>query len=402
MATKTKKKASTAESKSSAASSKTSATKASVKRSAEAVEGFPSYCSVPIVPKKAPTIRMSPSRLELVLGLKDKWANGTTLHYFFFDKPTDGRHVRFTDGSTMFRTWRTGKAEMDVVRRAFKVWMDVGIGLRFVEVDQREDAEIRIGFERDDGAWSFLGREIIDLGLGVNERTMNFGWDLTRSPQEIDTAVHEIGHTLGFEHEHQNPIGGIEWDVEAVVAALAQPPNEWNREKTFHNIIRKISPDTIQASEWDPNSVMHYPFEPGLILKPEQFRLSGITPAGGLSERDKTWVKEFYPPIPDSAMVPLKPAESTKLDLAPGEQKNFSIEPTGTRSYKFQSFGPSDLVMVLFEQDGKELKYVAGNDDSGTDENASLEQKLFSGRRYVLRVRLTHAERPDETAIMMW
>ena len=31
---------------------------------------------------------------------------------------------------------------------------------------------------------------------------MNFGWDLTQ-PGEIDTALHEIGHTIGFPHEHQ-------------------------------------------------------------------------------------------------------------------------------------------------------------------------------------------------------
>ena len=54
---------------------------------------------------------------------------------------------------------------------------------------------------------------------------MNFGWDLTQ-PGEIDTAIHEIGHTLGFPHEHQNPHAGIVWDEEAVYAALAQPPNQ--------------------------------------------------------------------------------------------------------------------------------------------------------------------------------
>jgi hypothetical protein len=364
--------------------------------------GFPSYCSMPIVPPKQRSAHMHPGRLELIVMLEDKWVNGTTLHYYFFDKTTDGRTVQFTDGSTEFRRWRTSKAEMDVVRAAFKVWTDVGIGITFEEVSKREDAEIRIGFERGDGAWSFVGRDIIDLNLGVNERTMNFGWDLTRSARELDTAVHEIGHTLGFPHEHQNPIAGIEWDEEAVFAALAAPPNSWNREKTFHNIIRKISPDAVQGSEWDPNSVMHYPFGPGLINKPAQFRATGITPAGGLSTRDRAWVKSFYPPLGPAAIQKLQPAQSTKLDILPGGQKNFSIEPSGTRPYKFQTFGPSDVVMVLFEQDGNELRYLAGNDDSGTDTNATFKQKLFSGRKYVLRARLMHSERPDETAIMMW
>lgn len=365
-------------------------------------EGFPSYCAMPIVPPKVRSGNMHPGRLELIIVLQDKWVNGTTLHYYFFDKMTDGRTVQFTDGSTEFRKWRTRKAEMDVVRKAFKTWTDVGIGIKFEEVSSREDAEIRIGFERGDGAWSFVGRDIIDLNLGKSERTMNFGWDLTRRPQELDTAIHEIGHTLGFPHEHQNPIAGIQWDEEAVFAALAAPPNNWKRETTFHNIIRKIEPDKVQGSEWDPDSVMHYAFGPGLIKSPPQFAATGITPAGGLSVRDRAWVRNFYPALADSGMEALKPASSTLLYLKPGEQKNFRIKPDSTRKYQFQTFGPSDTVMVLFEQDGKELRYVAGADDSGTETNGSLDQRLFSGREYVLRVRLTHAERPNETAIMMW
>jgi len=39
----------------------------------------------------------------------------------------------------------------------------------------------------------------------------------------LDTAVHEIGHSLGFPHEYQNPKAGIVWNEEAVYAALGQP-----------------------------------------------------------------------------------------------------------------------------------------------------------------------------------
>jgi hypothetical protein len=381
---------------------KATRTAAAAKKDARSKSDFPSYCSIPLVPPKPMSAHMHPGRLELIVVLLKKWVNGTTLHYYFFDKQSDGSTVRLTDGSSQFRKWRTSKAEMDVVRNAFNVWTKVGIGIKFEEVSNREEAEIRIGFERGDGAWSYVGRDIIDIGLGVNERTMNFGWDLTSDPQELDTAIHEIGHTLGFPHEHQNPIAGIEWDEEAVYAALASPPNSWSRETTFHNIIRKISPDTVQGSEWDANSVMHYPFGPGLIKSPAQFNSAGISPAGGLSARDKTWVQTFYPAASDGAMQALKPAESVKLSLSPGGQKNFLIKPDATRKFTFRTFGASDTVMVLFEQVGKDLRYVAGEDDSGTDTNGSLDQKLFSGREYVLRVRLVHAERPDETAIMMW
>jgi hypothetical protein len=68
-----------------------------------------------------------------------------------------------------------------------------------------------------------------------------------------DTALHGIGHTLGLPHEHQNPNAGIVWDEETVYTSLGGPPNNWPREKTQWNILRKIEPDTVQGSYWDPD-----------------------------------------------------------------------------------------------------------------------------------------------------
>lgn len=362
---------------------------------------FPDYCFIPkvIEPKLDPN--MSLRRLELIVGTAKKWVNGTILHYYFFNENNDGQTVTFTDGSTEWRSWKTSDKEKNVVRKAFQHWMDLDIGIKFEEVNSRDEAEIRIGFQKGDGAWSYLGRDIIDLDISPNDRTMNFGWDLTRRVQEIDTAIHEIGHSLGFPHEHQNPFAGIIWDEEAVYTALAQPPNSWDRDKTFHNIIRKLIPDSVQGSEWDPNSVMHYPFGANMIIKPEEFK-NGITPAGGLSARDKVWVQTFYPPLDDSNLPELKPVESIKLGLTPGEQKDFAIKPTATRNYNIQTFGISDTVIVLFEKDGDNLRFISGDDDSGTDSNAFLNEKLFSGKSYVLRVRLYYADRAGETAVMIW
>ena len=85
-----------------------------------------------------------------------KWVNGTTLHYFFFNKPSDGENVRMSDGTTRFFPWATTVEETDIVRVAFKKWKDIGIGLEFKEVGTREEADIRIGFMRGDGAWSYI------------------------------------------------------------------------------------------------------------------------------------------------------------------------------------------------------------------------------------------------------
>lgn len=356
------------------------------------------YCSLPPVRERVFEPGVTPDRTSLILVSEKKWVNGTVLRYYFFDKETDGQTVFFTDGTSEWRTWTTSNAEKAVVRQAFEVWKQVGIGLEFKEVNSRDEAEIRIGFLRGDGAWSYIGRDI--LNIGRDQRTMNFGWDLTRQPDEIDTAVHEIGHTLGFPHEHQNPNAGIIWDEDAVYAALAKPPNRWDRSKTFYNIIRKIEPDTVQGSNWDPNSIMHYPFGPGMINEPAQYR-NGLSPAGHLSERDKTWVKTFYPPL-EADYPELKLFRSVRLKFAPGHQGNFTINPKFTRYYNMRTFGTSDTVMVLFEDEDGELRYRTGDDDSGKDRNASIRVKLIKGHKYILRIRLYYAERSGETAVMIW
>lgn len=353
-----------------------------------------SYCSLPQIPEREFGPDVGPDRAGLIRRSALKWVNGTVLHYYFFDRPTDGRTV---DGE--WQPWTTSTEEKDVVRQAFDIWKDVGIGLEFEEVNSRVEAEIRIGFERDDGAWSVIGRDV--FRVGTDERTMNFGWDLTRHESEVDTAVHEIGHTVGFPHEHQNPHAGIVWDEEAVYADLAGPPNFWGRDKTYYNIIRKINPDTVQGSSWDPDSIMHYSFDPGLIKEPEQYR-TGLEPAAGLSERDREWVKSFYPLLTDHDYTELEPYHSVQLAIAPGEQKNFIIEPHDTRYYEIRTFGVSDTVLVLFEDENGEPRYVTADDDSGENYNSYIRVKLFSGRTYILRIRLYYSDVSGEPTIMVW
>ena len=348
------------------------------------------FCGLREGPPRQFSPEVGGERVRLIVAHARKWVNGTPLKFAFFEN------------RPAFAKWTGSEALRSQVRKAFKKWTDLGIGLTFQEVADRGAAEIRIGFEAGDGHWSYVGRDV--LGEGVDDRTMNL--DPTDGIQSgdygVDVACHELGHTLGFPHEHQNPNAGIVWNEEAVYAALAKPPNNWTREQTFHNIIRKIAPDQVQGSSWDADSVMHYPFEAGLILQPERYR-AGLSPAGGLSARDKEWVRTFYPPLKpaDHKNLPLLMAE--RLTIAAGEQRNFLLKPTITRNYEMRTFGTSDTVMVLFlrDPDGKE-SYLTADDDSGEQRNASLKRRLLGGRTYVLRVRLYYTADSGETSLMWW
>ena len=229
---------------------------------------------------------------------------------------------------------------------------------------------------------------------------MNFGWDLTRPASEVDTAVHEIGHTLGFRHEHQNPNLNLVWDEDAVIRELGDPPNNWPEDVTRRNILRRIPQDSVEGTRWDPDSIMHYPFGPGLILEPAQYR-RGIDPAPGLSAKDIAQVREFYPSL-QAVQPQLRPYDAERLSISAGQQVNFGIVAPTSREYRFRTFGDSDTVMVLFEDDDGNQHYIKGDDDSGSDRNASFQVRLIKGRHYVLRLRLYYKFSSGDTVLLMW
>ncbi len=343
-------------------------------------------CALPPVPERTLPPGINPFRASLIIVNGRKWVNGTHLHYYFFDQGAPA-------------AWIGAAAQREVVRRAFKAWKDLNIGLEFSEVTNPADAEIRIGFDRSDGSWSYVGRDVIDQAPDPNERTMNFGWDLT-TPYGWVTALHEIGHTLGLPHEHQNPNAGIVWNEQAVLDYFRGPPNNWPDSTIHWNILRKLNLAEVSGSTWDPASVMEYAFPAGLIEQPSAFR-GGVPVATGQSPGGIEVIRGVDPALAPAADPELLPFESRRLALAPGQQANFRIKPAMSRRYTMQTFGTSDSVMVLFEKRGGELEYLAGDDDGGEDRNALIRYRLDRNKEYVLRLRLYFAQMAGEMAVML-
>ena len=253
-----------------------------------------------------------------------------------------------------------------------------------------------------DGSWSYLGRDILEEY--DDPRTMNFGWDIAVRDQHngIDTALHEIGHALGFPHEHQNPFAGIVWNKAAVYKSLAAPPNEWSKSETDNNIISKLDKKEVNGSHWDPDSIMHYPFEKGLIKRPAEYVSKDLEPAGGLSAQDIKYALSFYPTQNVKKDIRVTAMSSYAIDVENCEQQNYLFTPSQTKTYTIQTIGALDTVMVVNEKlKGGEIKYICGDDNSGTDNNALVTARLSKGKTYIIKVKVYYKKPKAETALMI-
>ena len=58
--------------------------------------------------------------------------------------------------------------------------------------------------------------------------------------------------------------------------------------------------------------------------------------------------------------------------------------------------------MVLNEKlPGDKLKYVAGDDNSGTDNNALISATLSKGKTYIIKVKVYYKKPDEKTALMI-
>lgn len=286
-----------------------------------------------------------PSPLSLALITGKKWKNGRSLSVYFMD----GHPSVQAKVEEFSRKWAP----------------HANIKLNFVE---DPNADIRISFAQE-GSWSYLGTD--NLAIPKNQPTMNYGWfNPGTSDEEFErTTVHEFGHCLGCIHEHQHPAAGINWNKEAVYDTMEDAG--WTREQVDHNLFRKYDRDLTNFGEYDRHSIMHYSIPNAWTL--DDFEIGWNTQ---LSEKDKAFIKTCYPNT-----VP--PTHKLKVDGPPvedsigkhGEEDVFEFKITEPGTYKLQTEGQTDVVMVLLGPNDK-TTLIDQDDDSGKGLNAQIVAEL--------------------------
>ena len=291
------------------------------------------------------------------------------------------RGKSWLNGSTLRVRFMGGSAAEKATAREQALWWANYANLTFV-FGNTPDAEIRVTFDANDGAWSTIGTD--SSQVPNNQATMNLGF------LDGGTAGHEFGHAIGLAHEHSSPAGGIQWNEPVVLAALAGPPNYWNAETTRHNVFYKYSFDQINGTEFDPDSIMLYAF-------PASWTKNGVATHANdvLSALDKQFIAgaKMYPKSgagPSAATLLTVGAGRAKADIGTsGEEDLFRFTAAHDGVYQIDTRGKTDIYMKLFGPNSQ-TALIDEDDDSGYGLNPRISAQLLAGDYYV---QIRHHER---------
>ncbi len=300
------------------------------------------------------TRMLAGGRVRAVSPKRKQWVNGSTIT------------IRFMGGT---------QQQQDMVMQFAPQWTEHA-NLHF-EFTSDPRAKIRVSFDANDGAWSYVGTD--NLSIPLHAATLNLGW------QDEAVILHEFGHMIGLGHEHQNPDGGIEWNEEAVIRDLSGPPNFWDEATIRHNVLNKYSADQVNGTDFDPESIMLYAF-------PDSWteNIGGTRENDELSILDRLFVKseEMYPgrktPEEKAIELPVWTAAAAEISAA-GEEDLYKFVIKNEGNYIVQTAGSTDVVLSLFGPENP-TDLIAENDDGGVGTNALINASLQPGQYYA-RVR---------------
>jgi Astacin (Peptidase family M12A) len=210
------------------------------------------------------------------------WPFGHTLSACFFDGD-DRLKAYFVDVS---KVWTTGTSLL----------IDFGSSPAFSACNKSKPSDIRISFKRS-GAWSLVGTDSRRHDLDGPSLNVDYPqgktWETMDKKELAYFILHELGHALALEHEHQSPEAkcGAEFDWPKVYASIP-----WPKKEVDFNLRTKVAAKRLRTTRYDKTSIMHYYFEPWMFKKGTESKCyvgHNLEP----SSVDLQLVRESYPAL---------------------------------------------------------------------------------------------------------
>lgn len=113
------------------------------------------------------------------------------------------------------------------------------------------DIRIQTGTEHNSSA---VGSDA--LGIPIDQPTLTLATPSDGTDFEA-TVLHEFGHALGLEHEHQHPKANIPWDKPKVYE-FYKTLDKWTEDDVDFNLFRTLPTNGLLSGAYDKESIMHY------------------------------------------------------------------------------------------------------------------------------------------------
>ena len=152
---------------------------------------------------------------------------------------------------------------------------------------------IKIAFAKA-GEWSYVGTDSHRFTPSMNLQDLDIEPGVVTPAEFKRLVLHEFGHALGLEHEHQSPEARCDGEIDWTAAVTYYQKLGWDADKTRFNLRTLVAGPRLRTTEYDPKSIMHYSL-PAEIFKNGRNSRCFTSVNYELSELDKRAIAFAYP-----------------------------------------------------------------------------------------------------------
>jgi hypothetical protein len=191
---------------------------------------------------------------------------------------------------------------------------------RWSPSDTSYTADIRVSFDQS-GYYSLVGNDSTNSQVTrPGEESLNLeGFDRQLPSDWKAVSLHEFGHAIGFEHEHQSPIAPCDFRFDddpgyvpttdsfgqfiqdsrgrrpGLYTQLGGPPNNWPQAVVDFNLKSLPESHAYEVGPFDKDSIMKYFFDSSMFVSGTSSACYTSSENLVLSDGDKAGAAKVYP-----------------------------------------------------------------------------------------------------------